>query len=361
MIGSLEMGGSQAFVMNLYRHIDKSKIQFDFIVDTPGKNCFENEITAFGGKVYSMPKFNGLNFHRIKKTWNDFLTEHKEYKILHSHVRSYASIYLPIAKKHGLKTIIHSHSTSNGSGISSFGKSILQYPLRFIADYFFGCSKEAGIWLFGKKIVKSKRYRTVTNAIDVSAYFPNEYKRIEMKKSLGLQNEVILGNVGRLHEAKNQTFLIEIFDAYHRNNGNSKLVIVGEGELREKLENLIKEKSLESSVVLTGARSDIADVMQTFDYFVFPSKWEGLPVSVVEAQSAGLQCFVSDAVTKEVALTPLVHHLPINNGTEVWTGAFENTSFERKDYSESIEKAGFNVRTLAVDMADFYENISREL
>ena len=153
MIGSLEMGGSQAMVMALYRAVDKEKVQFDFIVDSDKENVFVEEIQKLGGKIFRFPKFNGKNYLQIRSAWKSFFWEHPEYKVLHSHVRSYASLYLPIAKSFGVKTIIHSHNTSNGHGVTALGKKILQYPLRFQADYFFGCSELAGQWLFGKKVI----------------------------------------------------------------------------------------------------------------------------------------------------------------------------------------------------------------
>lgn len=241
MIGSLEIGGSQAMVMNIYRNIDRSKIQFDFIVDHPENAFFSEEITQLGGKIYYFPSFKGNNYYEIKKTWNNFFKEHPEYKILHSHVRSYASLYLPIAKKYGLKTIIHSHSTSNGSGIKALVKQILQYPLRFQADYFFGCSKIAGEWLFGKKVVNSAKYYMVKNAINLNDYCSTD-KREYYRKMINAKDDIVFGHVGRLHEAKNHEFLLEVFKKIHFQNPNTKLVIIGEGELRSSIEkNIIFE------------------------------------------------------------------------------------------------------------------------
>ena len=161
MIGTLGIGGSQSFVMNLYRNIDRNNIQFDFIVDHPNLDYYVNEIESLGGKVYYFPTFTGSNIVQVIKVWNQFFKEHPEYKIMHSHVRSYASIYIPIAKKYGLKTIIHSHSLSNGSGIKAMIKNILQLPLRYEADYFFSCSLEAGKWLFGKKVCMTDKFKIV--------------------------------------------------------------------------------------------------------------------------------------------------------------------------------------------------------
>ena len=190
MIGSLDIGGSQTMIMNIYRKIDRNRIQFDFIVDHSDQLYFKEEIEKLGGRVFVMPRFNGKNIFQVQKAWNCFFDAHPEYHVLHSHVRSYASIYFPIAKKHDIKTIVHSHSTSNGSGIKSVAKIILQYPLRYEADYFFGCSLKAGEWLFGKKIVQSDRYFTIKNAIDTQKYFFNRKQRSILRNQLRIEEDV---------------------------------------------------------------------------------------------------------------------------------------------------------------------------
>ena len=144
MIGSLNIGGSQALIMNIYRKIDKDFIQFDFIVDHDEQLFFAEEIQSLGGRVFILPGFNGRNLFEVKRAWHNFFLNHPEYYILHSHVRSYAAVFIPIAKKYGIYTIIHSHSTSNGEGLVSIAKTTMQYPLRYQADFFFGCSRESG-------------------------------------------------------------------------------------------------------------------------------------------------------------------------------------------------------------------------
>jgi len=153
MIGSLNIGGSQAMILNLYEAIDRTKVQFDFILDEPTQRELADRVIQLGGKIYEMPKFTGKNYFEVKRAWKSFFAEHPEYKILHSHVRSYASIYFPIARKYGVATIIHSHSTSNGSGLKSLAKAMLQRPIRHMADYLFACSSASGQWLYGKKVI----------------------------------------------------------------------------------------------------------------------------------------------------------------------------------------------------------------
>ena len=357
MIGSLNMGGSQTMIMNLYRHMDKKQIQFDFIIDHPGQLYFADEIKDMGGRIFLLPLFKGENLVQVRKAWNTFFNEHPEYKILHSHVRSYASIYFPIAKKHGLVTIIHSHSTSNGSGFTALAKRILQYPLRFQADYFFGCSKIAGEWLFGREIVNSNRYYMIQNAIDCNLYRMDQDIRDRFRNEIHAGNQIVFGHVGRFHTAKNHEFLLEVFSYIHKRMGESQLVIVGDGDLRKLIENKISELKLQDSVVLVGMKPNVNELLQAMDCFLFPSKWEGLPVTVVEAQAAGLPCFVSDTVTQDVCLSELVTYLSIDQGVEVWGDKILHSDLTRKNVSADIIQSGFDIAASCTWLTDFYQSL----
>ena len=306
-----------------------------------------------------MPRFNGKNIFQVQKAWNCFFDAHPEYHVLHSHVRSYASIYFPIAKKHDIKTIVHSHSTSNGSGIKSVAKIILQYPLRYEADYFFGCSLKAGEWLFGKKIVQSDRYFTIKNAIDTQKYFFNRKQRSILRNQLRIEEDVtVFIHVGRLHEAKNHIFLLHVFAMLIKEIPNSMLLLVGDGELSSEIEKQIEQLNLKSYVKMLGARTDIPDILNAADVFLFPSKWEGLPVTVVEAQASGLPCLVSDKITKEVGISELVKFLPIDKGTQVWIDAIKETDLTRKNVIDKIIQAGFDIKKSVEWLTKFYEEIN---
>ena len=357
MIGSLNMGGSQTMIINLYKNIDRSKIQFDFILDHPLELYYKEMVVAMGAKIYFMPTFKGTNVLEIKKAWNAFFAEHPEYKILHSHVRSYASLYLPIAKKYGVKTIIHSHSTANGKGFASVVKRILQYPLRRQADYLFACSEESGKWLFGKKAIKKSNYRMLPNAVDTAKYAFNEVTRAEMRCDLGVEEgAVVYGHVGRLHPAKNHLFLLEVFKGVLEKQANAVLMIVGDGELRGEIEAKICELGIGASVKLLGARSDVPDLMQAMDVFVFPSKWEGLPVTVVEAQAAGLPCFISNTITKDVDVSMLIKRLPVAS-SDVWVDEILNSNLKRLDAIPDIINAGFDVKEASAWLDEFYNSL----
>lgn len=360
MIGSLNIGGSQSMIMDIYRKINKEEIQFDFIIDHADHLFYAEEIQKMGGRIYTLPSFTGKNVFIIKKAWKDFFDGHPEHKILHSHVRSYASIYISIAKKHGVKTIIHSHSTSNGKGASSLVKACLQYPLRFEADYFFSCSKKAGEWLFGKNVVNGNRYYAIKNAIDTNKYILSTEIRDKYRQKLGIKDEKVLIHVGRLHPAKNHDFLLDVFSEYLKDNVNAKLLLVGDGELRTNIENKICSLGMENKVIMLGNRNDVANLLQVADIFLFPSSWEGLPVTVIEAQAAGLPCLISDYVTKEVAISRLVNYLPIDQGVEVWIKKLNDASLVRKNVLKEIKQSGFDVEETTKWITNFYKKLDNK-
>ncbi len=358
ILGGLNRGGAESMVMNLYRNIDRSQIQFDFVVHTDAHQDYTDEILSLGGNIYHFPKFRGYNFLEMKRQWNTFFAEHPEYKILHSHVRSYASLYIPIAKKHGLTTIIHSHSTSNGKGLASVIKRVLQSSLKKQADYLFACSEESGRWLYGEQAIKGENYRMIPNAVDTAKFAFNDVTRTEMRQALGISDDTIVyGHVGRLHPAKNHTFLLDVFCGVHEKQPNSVLLIVGDGDLRQEVENKINELGIADSVMMLGSRGDVAELLQAMDVFVFPSRWEGLPVTVVEAQAAGLPCFISDTITRDVNTSPLVTYLPIHNGASIWVDTLLKADIERQNVIENIKAAGFDVTESARMLTEFYLDI----
>lgn len=355
ILGGLNRGGAESMVMNLYRNMNRDQIQFDFIVHTYLTQDYTDEVLALGGKIYHFPKFKVYNRGEMKRKWVAFFKEHPEYKILHSHVRSYASLYLPIAKKHGVKTIIHSHSTSNGRGVSSVVKRIMQRSLKAKADYLFACSEESGKWLFGKKAIVQDNYRMIPNAVDTSKFEFNAKVRSEMRSMLNVNNDtVVYGHVGRFHPAKNHMFLLEVFKGILGKQPNAILIIVGDGVLRGEIEKKINSLGISESVKLLGSRGDVAELMQAMDVFVFPSNWEGLPVTIVEAQAAGLPCFISNTITNDVNTSSLVKYLPINEGSEIWVEEIIKSELSRKDVIEEIKTAGFDVASSAKKLTDFY-------
>lgn len=361
MIGSLNMGGSQTMIMNLYRKIDRKKIQFDFIVDHPDQLYFAEEIKNLGGKIYFMPTFQGKNILSVRCEWNDFFNKHKEYHILHSHVRSYASVYLPIAKKHGLKTIIHSHSTSNGNGISSAIKRVMQYPLRWQADYFFACSEYAGKWLYGTKVVKSKEFKVISNAIDSKRYIYNPNNRNRIRSELNIQeNAFVVGHVGRFAEVKNHSFLLDVFYEVYKADNQAILLLVGDGELKNHIITKVKMLNLDKNVVFTGMRDDIPELLSAMDTFVFPSIYEGLGIVAIEAQAAGLQTLCADTIPSEAKITELFHYISLNEPVTKWADLITkyHNGYTRNNMQTQIINAGYDIGASVKWLENFYERMN---
>ena len=360
MIASLTRGGSQSVVMNLYRNIDRNKVQFDFIIDHPEYSGYEDEIKELGGKIYIMPPFKGTNYFEVKKAWNDFFKEHKEYKILHSHSRSYASIYFPIAKKYGIKTIIHSHSTGNGYGIKAVIKDIMQLPLRHQADYFMACSLDSGRWLFGNKIIKSNKFYLLNNAVDSKRFAYNEKIRKEYRDNFSIGNENVFIQVGNFVVEKNHLFILEVFSELLKTKPNNLFYIVGSGTQKDikGISDKINELNLNNNVVMLGTRDDVPNLLQMADCYLMPSVFEGLSLAAIEAQASGIMCLLSDTVSSDVKISDVCQFLPLKK--DVWIEKMSIDKFERKNTYDDIVKSGYDINTTSTWLKDFYWRIINE-
>jgi len=356
-IASLHFGGAQAFLMNVYNNIDREKVQFDFVVTPEEKKDLYEQVEQMGGRIFVCPKYTGKNHFAYCRWWNDFFAEHPEYHVIHGHVRSTASIYLKIAKKYGLVTIAHSHSTSNGSGISAIVKNIMQLPIRYTADYLFACSDKAGKWLYGEKATKQPNYRMIPNGVDLKRFAFHEEKRRQMRNQLKITEDTfVVGHIGRITVPKNHQFLVELFAAYHNENPQSRLLLVGDGELFEAVQQQCTQLGIREAVIMVGSKTNTEDYYQAMDLFVFPSLWEGLPVSVVEAQANGLICLLSDVITRDVDLTDQVKYLSLNEKSR-WINEIARACPKPRTAAspENMRKLQpFDASVVAKQLQDFY-------
>lgn len=239
-------------------------------------------------------------------------------------------------------------------------KRIMQSSLKRKADYLFACSEESGRWLYGDKAIHGDNYRMIPNAVDTEKFAFNASVRAEMRNALGIsEGTVVYGHVGRLHPSKNHPFLLEVFQRVHEKQPNSVLVIVGDGELRGEVEEKINALGIADCVKMLGSRADVPELMQAMDIFLFPSRWEGLPVTVVEAQAAGLPCYLSDTITRDVNTSPLVSYLPIHTGADIWADTLMASDNTRRNVIENIKSAGFDVTETAKSLTEFYEEIAQ--
>lgn len=358
VLGRLDRGGAETMVMNLYRNIDRSIIQFDFVIHTEEECDFNKEIYTLGGKVFSIPRYTGKNHYQYKKSWNKLFRDHPEYKIIHGHMRSTASLYLRIAKRNGLVTIAHSHSiASRGSKIHRLIKSIMQFPIRFIADYLFACSDEAGKWLFGNNVQRKNNFHIIRNAIDVNEFRYDIGTRKRVRKKYNLENKFVLGHVGNFTKAKNHLFLLEIFAEVQKLKENTVLILLGNGELKREIHNKAQSLGVRNKVMMFGTKDNVNDFLQAMDVFVFPSLFEGLGLAVIEAQATGLPCVISDTIPDEVIVSDLVHKYPIAIPT-YWADSILNINYkDRKSALQCIKKHGYDVSMEARELNAIYQTM----
>lgn len=362
-LGCLGPGGTQAFLLELYNKIDRDKVQFDFVVFPNQRDELNYKtIIKMGGKIYESPRYNVKNHMPFCHWWNDFFRQHREYHVLHSHIRGSASVVIPIAKKYGVITIAHSHSTSNGSGIGALIRDIMQLPIRYQADYLFACSDKAGKWLYGENAVRKPNYRMIPNGVDLKRFAYDAQKRCQMRQALEIaDNTFVLGHIGRITTPKNHKFLVELFAAYHKSDPDSKLLLVGDGDLFTEVKQQIEHLGIDDAVVMTGNKTNTEDFYQVMDIFVFPSLWEGLPVSVVEAQANGLPCLLSDVITHDVDLTDQVHYLPLNE-EKIWLKEIEAVRSQKRTAAtaENLRKLQpFDAAVVAQNLQKFYLEVDK--
>lgn len=360
VLGSLNMGGAETMIMNLYRKIDKKKFQFDFIVHGDDIGVYEEEIKKLGGKIYRMPKYKLYNHFSYKKAWTKFFKTHKEYKIIHGHMRSTASIYLKIAKKYKLVTLSHSHNTSNGRGFSSIVKYLFQLKIRKIADYLLACSYDSAVWLYGKKCASSEKCFIINNAIDVDNFVFNIETRDKIRKQFNLENKFVIGQVGRLATTKNHMFTLDLFKDYLLVNKDAFLMLIGDGPLENEIEGYIKKHNLEDKVIMLKNRSDINELMQAMDLFIMPSIYEGLPLTLVEAQSASLPCVISSNISAGFLIDSLIHKNSLDASKDSWIELIEKNKNEiRCDRRKEISKQGFDIKTNVKWLEKFYYKLNK--
>lgn len=358
VIGSMNRGGAETMIMNLYRNINREKVQFDFVESTSEPAAFDDEIRTLGGRIFRCPRYNGKNHFTYTKWWNRFFSEHaNEYGIIHGHIGSTAAIYLKIAKKFGLFTIAHSHNTRTQINLNEIIYAIYSYPVRFIADQHFACSKAAGISRYGRAIgIDPKRCIVLNNAINTDAFRFNNAERIRMRNELQLNGRIVIGHVGRFSEQKNHAFLLRIFKNIVSKDPNAVLLLVGDGVLRDAIETYIADNNLSENVILTGVQSNVSPFYQAMDLFLFPSLYEGLPVTLVEAQTSGLPCVISDKVPSESILSPdLVTVQPLNHSPAQWADhVFTRLKEPRTDHSDVVKSCGYDISETAKWLEGFY-------
>ncbi len=352
--GILARGGTEAYMMNYYRNIDRTKVQIDFVVHGFQKGVYDDEIQALGGRIYHVPVKSKDPIGNRKALKEIFLSG--KYSIVHSHMDAMNTWNLDIAKKCGIPVrISHSHNTavqtSNPLKLWLNNQSMKKLPK--VATHLFACSGLAGSWLYG-----NEDFMVIPNAIDLNRFAFCCEKRNTIRSSLGIsETDIVLGHVGRFSEQKNHAFFVALMDALVKRDPRFKLVLIGDGHLKEPIRQQLEEKGIVDSVRFVEACPNVYDYYSAFDWFCLPSLHEGLPVVGVEAQANGLRCVVSNTVSLEMDKCGFVTFLPIGDaGIHSWIDYLcaGDAFFRDENAGATLAAAGYSIDLAARNLCDLY-------
>lgn len=354
MFTVMDRGGAETMVMNYYRHIDRTKVQFDFLVHREQRGAYDDEIERMGGRIYRMCPVYPQNFSRYKRDLRTFFRAHPEYKIIHSHMSELGYFAFREAERQGVPVrICHAHNAPHGFDVKMIMRTYFKKRMMPYLTHLFMCGEESGKWLYGEK--NKSRFIMLNNAIDAALYSFDASKREKMRQQLGLTDELVIGHVGRFNPQKNHPFLLDVFAALLKKEPSAVLLLVGGGADLPRIQAKAQELGITERVRFLGVRSDVADLMQAMDVFVFPSLYEGLGIALVEAQAAGLPCVVSDTIPHEAYLTDLVDSEKLSAPEEKWAEKIlALRAVPRTDRRAEIAAYGFDISTEAIKLQEFY-------
>lgn len=354
IVGKWLGGGVEAVVMNYYRHIDRTKIQFDFICDNDSTNIPYKEIEELGGKVILIPPYQKVfKYHKeLKKVLKD-----GNYKIVHSHINTLSVFSLFAAKCADVPVrIAHSHSTTNKK---EWKKNIVKIILRpftkLVATDYMACTEHAGRWMFGNKNFANDKIYILNNAIDLDKFKYNEKIRSKIRKDLNISKDtVVIGHIGRFVAQKNHTQLIDIFNDYHKKNNNSILMLIGQGPLMEEIKEKVNNLGLNDCVIFLGQKDNVNEYYNAMDLFLFPSLYEGLGMVVIEAQVNGLPCIVSDEVPKIAKISDNIKFISIKDSGLRWVSILEDLNNSSRNKSNNTAFDKYDIKLENIKLTDFY-------
>ena len=352
----MSRGGMESRIMDLYRGLDRSRFQYDFYVESGKEGTFDEEIRDLGGNIYYRKTDNRHNIPDFK-AFRSFLHEHREIKLVYAY-NQWSGWYLKEAGKCGIETRIAYARTSIQTFTSkNLVKNIVKFNVNKYASHRFAVSNKAAEWLFGKDAVRSGKVTVWPNSIYVKKYAFKEEVRKKVREELGLGSEFTVIHLGNIRYEKNHPFLIKVFSEVKKIRKDAVLVLVGGGDI-DSLTPEIQKLDLEGSVKYLGVRSDVSEILQAGDVFVFPSWYEGFPGAVLEAEASGLNCVVSDSITDEVMLTENLISLSLKETPEKWADvACSFPEYDRSNSWKVIEEAGYDVDSLIGRIERFYEEV----
>ena len=364
VVTRMSRAGAETMLMNYYRNIDRSKVQFDFLVHRTDIGDYDEEIRELGGRIYKLKPINYFKLKAYKKKLSKIFID-SNYQIVHSHLNATSSIILNIAKHNNIPVrIAHSHTNLSDVNLISMikgknswedflKKTIKNYLKKDItnkANYYFACEEKAGIWLYG-----NKKFEIINNAIDANKFKYDKTASITNKKKIGVFGKKVYGHIGNFSEAKNYPFLINVFKEILAIDKDSILLLIGKGKNYELIKQQVEKMKLQDNIIFLGLQKDIPYFLQAMDVFIFPSIYEGLPVTLIEAQAAGLKCFVSDVVDKKVDITGLIDFISLKKNAKQWAEQIlKNKDYSRTNTYDKIVANGYDIKENAKQLEKFY-------
>ncbi|WP_283650554.1 glycosyltransferase family 1 protein [Dubosiella newyorkensis] len=368
ILDELNTGGAERIVFSYFQNIDRDKFQWDFVVtryaDPNKKGILEDKIESMGGRIYRVHRKRENYLKNINDI--DKIIKNGNYDIVHSHLDELSTFYLFSAKKYKVPVrICHSHvaGTDRGSGVEMLCK-LLKPVMRWVTTDKFACGIDAGAALWGRDAINKGKVYIMKNAINTKAFTYNETIRMIKRKELKIESSTtVVGSVGRLSYQKNSDFIVDIFAKFHEINPNSVLVLVGEGDLLGTIKRKMNKYKLHDCMRLIGSRNDVNEIMMAMDLFLLPSRFEGLPIVMVEAQCTGLPCLAADSITKEIKLSDRVEYFSLDNNAEEWAKLLcNNIEKNNRDAGFKIVKDnGYEIKYATDNLDIYYSRRIKEL
>ena len=354
-VNNMHRAGLETMIMNYYRNIDRTKIQFDFLMHREERSDYDDEIEALGGKIYRAPRLYPQNYPAYFRFMKRFFADHPEYQIVHSHIDAMSYLPLSAAKKAGVPIrIAHSHNTAIDMDFKYPLKQYFRWRIGRVTTNCLACGRDAGKFLFKKNDVT-----VIPNAIDADSFLYDEETRSTMRCELGIQDRFVVGHIGRFSKQKNHSFLLDVFYEIQKSKPEAILLLIGTGEM----ENSVKEKAermqISDKVLFLGVRSDVAKLYAAMDVFLMPSLYEGIPVVGIEAQFSDLSCFFSTGVPEEVAFSKNCLFLELKLSARDWANVILLHERERRKRAPFLDSC-YRIENSAQGLQQYYFNLLTE-
>ncbi|WP_024122932.1 glycosyltransferase family 1 protein [Bacillus halotolerans] len=365
VLSGMNRGGAETMVMNLYRKMDRSKVQFDFLTYRNDPCAYDEEILSLGGRLFYVPSIGQSNPLTFVKNVRNTIKENGPFSAVHAHTDFQTGFIALAARLAGVQVrVCHSHNTSWKTGFNWKDRLQLMVFRRFILAYateLCACGEDAGRFLFGRSNMERKRVHLLPNGIDLDLFSPAGQAADDEKKARGIASDrLIIGHVARFHEVKNHAFLLKLAVHLKKRGVRFQMVLAGDGPLREQMEEEARRLNLLSDVLFLGTEEHIHELMRTFDVFVMPSLYEGLPVVLVEAQASGLPCIISDTITEKVDTgLGLVKRVSLSKPMDIWAETIVRAAAagrpKRELVKDTLAKLGYDARRNVGALMNLYQ------